>query len=212
MKTVLHVGCGPQDIRSLPFYFNSGEWSEVRYDIDESVSPDILGDLRDLSFFEDESLDAIYSSHNIEHVSEYEVQVVLSGFFKKLKKDGFCTILCPDIKSVAEEVLKGNLNTPLYQSSAGPISAIDIIYGHQAALKNGKYYMAHKTAFTAEILAQNLIMAGFSFVHMVRDKFYGLHAVAFLTADEEYMRFITSNIFPGQQFQKDYLRFARHNI
>lgn len=113
MKTLLHVGCGSSDIRHLPTYFNDGSWNELRYDINEAVLPDIVGSLQDMSMIEDGSIDALYSSHNIEHVWPFEVPQVLSEFARVLKPDGFAAVLCPDILSVAQAITKGYLEQPL---------------------------------------------------------------------------------------------------
>lgn len=89
MRTLLHVGCGTSDISHLPPYFHNGEWDELRYDIDPSVQPDLVGTLQDMSLIGDEAIDAIYSSHNIEHVWHHEVPVVMAEFLRVLKPTGF---------------------------------------------------------------------------------------------------------------------------
>lgn len=48
-----------------------------------------------------------------------------------------------------------------YQSPAGSITPLDILYGHGAALAAGHHYMAHKTGFTLKTLTQVLQAAGF---------------------------------------------------
>jgi len=48
-------------------------------------------------------------------------------------------------------------------SPAGPISPIDILWGHRLSLARGNYYMAHKVGFTAQSLTQALLEAGFAF-------------------------------------------------
>jgi len=40
MKTLLHVGCGPEDKSDLKG-FDNDDWKEIRLDIDEDVNPDI---------------------------------------------------------------------------------------------------------------------------------------------------------------------------
>lgn len=209
MKTILHVGCGGQDIRSMPSYFHDGTWSEIRFDIDPGANPDIQGELQDLSLIEDSSVDVVYSSHNIEHVSSFEVSVVLKGFRRVLGDDGFALILCPDIQSVAQAIFSGNLENSLYISPAGPISAIDIVYGHQKAIQQGQIYMAHKTAFTAETLAKHLLAAGFTQVRIARDKVFGLHAIAFVSMpNEQYANGISMVMFPAQENILESLMFV----
>jgi len=41
MKTFLHVGCGPKRKDRTTAGF--AEWNELRFDIDDSVQPDLVG-------------------------------------------------------------------------------------------------------------------------------------------------------------------------
>ncbi len=161
-KLILHVGCGPYDPEALPRPFRTPEWREVRLDLNPAVQPDIVGSITDLSAVPDESMDAVYSSHNLEHVYAHEVPIALGEFYRVLKPGGRVLISVPDIQEVAEHVAKGNLEEPLYESPAGPISAIDILYGLRTAIAGGNHFMAHRTAFTSESLSQKLKQAGFS--------------------------------------------------
>ena len=160
MKTFLHVGCGPQ-YKSQIKGFDNENWKEIRFDIDEKVNPDIVGTLLDMSAVETGSVDAIYSSHNIEHVFPHEVPIVLREFHRVLKDDGMVVLVCPDLQSVCEAVVDDKLLQPLYESPAGPISPIDILYGHRPAIAQGNEYMAHKGGFTYSVLNDAFIEAGF---------------------------------------------------
>ena len=91
MKTFLHVGCGPQ-YKSGIKGFDNDNWKEIRFDIDEKVNPDIVGTLLDMSEVETGSVDAIYSSHNIEHVYPHEVPIVLREFHRVLNDDGMVVL------------------------------------------------------------------------------------------------------------------------
>ncbi|MBV8636432.1 MAG: SAM-dependent methyltransferase, partial [Burkholderiaceae bacterium] len=77
MKTFLHVGCGPKRKENTTRGFNTPEWNEVRFDIDEKARPDIVGTMLDMSGVESGSVDAVFSSHNIEHIYPHEVPVAL---------------------------------------------------------------------------------------------------------------------------------------
>ena len=160
MKTFLHVGCGPQ-YKSQIKGFDNENWKEIRFDIDEKVDPDIVGTLLDMSAVEAGSVDAIYSAHNIEHVFPHEVPIVLREFHRVLKDDGMVVLVCPDLQSVCEAVVDDKLLQPLYESPAGPISPIDILYGHRPAIARGNEYMAHKGGFTYSVLNDAFIEAGF---------------------------------------------------
>ena len=160
MKIFLHVGCGPQNKKNLKG-FQSEDWKEIRFDIDKNVSPDIIGTLTDMSKVENQSVDAIYSSHNIEHLFPHEVPTALTEFYRVLKPTGFVVITCPDLISVCQAVVKDRLLEPLYQSPAGPISPIDILYGHRGFIAQGNIFMAHKCGFTHTVLCNSFYEAGF---------------------------------------------------
>jgi len=179
MKTFLHVGCGPQDKSGLKG-FNSPKWREIRFDIDPSVHPDIEGTLTDMHAVATASVDAVYSSHNIEHVFPHEVHTVLLEFYRVLKEDGIVVLTCPDLRSVCAAVANDKLMEPLYVSPMGPIAPLDILYGHRKSVESGKIYMAHKTGFTYSTLNMALFQAGFKFnFGAARPSAYDLWIVAF---------------------------------
>ena len=161
MKTLLHVGCSHNRIEQTTRGFNDGSWTEVRLDIDPAVKPDIVGTMTDMSRVATASVDAIFSSHNIEHLYPHEVPVALAEFIRVLSDNSFCVITCPDLKEVCRLVSQDRLLEPAYVSPAGPISPIDILYGHRPALAQGNLYMAHRSGFTEKVLRQTLVRAGF---------------------------------------------------
>jgi hypothetical protein len=160
MKTFLHVGCGTQNKSSLKG-FNSIDWQEIRFDIDPKVNPDLQGSLIDMSLVASKSQDAIFSSHNIEHLFPHEVPIALAEFSRVLKSDGMVVITCPDLQTVCEAILQNKLLEPLYESRVGPIAPIDILYGHRGYISQGNHFMAHKCGFTYSALADCFLDAGF---------------------------------------------------
>ena len=160
MKTLLHVGCGPED-KSDNKGFDNDDWEEIRFDIDEDVNPDIVGTLTDMSLVETASVDAVYSAYNIDHIYAHEVPIALGEFFRVLKDDGIAFIRCPDIQSVCEAVAKGKLLEPFYNSPVGPISPIDILFGNRKAVAKGNEFMAKKGGFIYSVLDRALHQAGF---------------------------------------------------
>ena len=179
MKKFLHVGCGPQNKHGLRG-FNSDDWEEIRFDIDPKVKPDIQGTLTDMSQVTSGSMDAIYSSHNIEHVFPHEVPIVLDEFYRVLKPDGIVVLTCPDLQSVCEAVAMDKLLEPLYDSPLGPISPIDILYGLRTHIQQGNHFMAHKCGFTYSAILSTFLGAGFKLVHGGRwPAYYDLWLVAF---------------------------------
>ena len=156
----MHVGCGLQN-KSSCFGFNNDNWKEIRLDIDKNVNPDIVGTLTDMKSVETGSVDAVYSSHNIEHIFPHEVPIALREFYRVLKEDGIVVITCPDLQSVCEAVAQDKLLEPLYESDIGPISPIDILYGWRERIEEGNEYMAHKGGFTYSVLNTAFSEAGF---------------------------------------------------
>lgn len=171
-KIVLNVGCGAQKKgRIHEHYANEQEWFELRLDVNASVNPHILGDLSDLSMLPDGAVDALLSSHNLEHLFAHQVPATLKGFFRVLKWNGLLTLFCPDLQTLAAFIAQGSLEKALYTSPMGPISALDMVYGMGAAIEKGNPFMAHRTGFTHETLASKLKEAGFTNMVITRDRF-----------------------------------------
>jgi len=161
MKKFLHVGCGNQNKKSTTREFRRGNWKETRLDIDPSVNPDIVATITDMSGVADAYYSALFTSHTVEHLYPHEVSTALSEFYRVLGDDGYAVITCPDLKSVAKHVAADKLTDILYYSPAGPISPIDILFGHRASVAKGNVYMSHKGGFTAKTLKQELLKVGF---------------------------------------------------
>ena len=184
----LHVGCGLSRKENTTPYFASDDWQEVRLDISPDANPDIVDSIVGLSTVADNSYDAVFSSHNIEHVFAHEVGITLGSFYRVLKETGHLVILCPDLQLVAEHIARGNLLEPLYVSPAGPIAPVDILFGHRGSLSSGQYGMQHRMGFTQQALVNELRHAGFQSVcHWRTPDRFELGAIASRAAmpDEE---------------------------
>ncbi|WP_371867852.1 class I SAM-dependent methyltransferase [Pseudoduganella rivuli] len=182
---LLHVGCGQKRPERLPACFRTPAWNEIRFDIDSAVEPDIIGSITDLSLIGDATMDAIWSSHNLEHLNSFEVPLALAEFRRVLKPNGFALISVPDLRAVARHIVTGQLDKPLYHSAAGPITAIDIVYGHQLSLQHGNDFMGHRTGFTADSLGQALCESGFPEVRVHTGSNWDLWAVALMPETSE---------------------------
>jgi ubiquinone/menaquinone biosynthesis C-methylase UbiE len=179
MKSFLHVGCGPKRKDQTTKGFATADWNEIRFDIDESVQPDLVGTMTDMSAVQTGSVDALFSSHNIEHLYPHEVSVALSEFFRVVKDDGFVVITCPDLVSVCKLVAEDKLTDPAYVSPAGPITPLDILYGHRPPMAHGNLYMSHRCGFTKKTLTADLQAVGFATVGVIdRPENFDLWAIA----------------------------------
>ena len=153
------MGCGHKNKEKTTPEFEN--WEEIRFDIDESVRPDLLGSMTDMKSVGTESVDAIFSSHNIEHLYPHEVPIALTEFLRVLKPNGYLVLTCPDLQSVCALIAEDRLTEPAYTSPAGPIAPIDILFGHRTAMQQGNLYMAHRCGFTKKVLADAMHIAGF---------------------------------------------------
>lgn len=177
-KNVLHVGCGPAVLAAPEF---PGEvWNEVRLDIDPNVRPNIVASITSMPMIRDESCDAVYSSHNIEHLDAHEVPSALGEFLRVLKPGGFLLLYVPDMKVVAEWIVRDQMEDTIYVSPAGPITPHDMMYGFRTALASGNHFMAHRSGFTASSLRRKLLDCGFVDIDVQRDSTgYGLRAIGY---------------------------------
>lgn len=198
MKTLLHVGCGPKYKDRTTAGFNTPEWQEIRLDIDPAVKPNVIGSMTDMSAVASASVDAIFSSHNIEHLYPHEVALALAEFRRVLKPNGFAVITCPDLQSVCKLIAEDRLTEAAYHSPAGPIAPLDILYGHRASMAQGNLYMAHRCGFTKRVLSGSLQAAGFTVVGTrARASHFDLWSVASMNARTgEEMRDLIAAHFP----------------
>jgi len=180
IPAVLHVGCGALGHTKLPSMFLGTGWREIRVDTDPDVHPDFIASLTDMHVISDGLVDAVCSSQAIEHLYPHEVLLALREIHRVLKPTGFALIRLPDLQEVARHVAAGQLEDPLYMSPAGPIAALDILYGHRPSLASANGFKAPRTGFTSATLAAALANAGFGAAMVQRDSAtFGLTAIAF---------------------------------
>jgi SAM-dependent methyltransferase len=171
VKVVLNLGSGsehvPEEITLLdggeaPVLIASwpkSEWQEIRVDLDDRVEPDYVADIRELPV-EPDCVDAILLKSCLEHFPEHEVGTVLSECNRVLKIGGQLIIAVPDLQSIANVIAEDRLIEVIRQAPAGPVRAIDMLYGYSPYIPSAPLY-AHRTGFTATTLLQWLERAGF---------------------------------------------------
>jgi hypothetical protein len=96
-------------------------------------------------------------------------------------------------------VAEDKLTEPAYTSPAGPISPLDILYGHRPPMAIGNLYMAHHCGFTKKVLAATLQVAGFASVATMNRgyPYFDLWALATIAPMEEsVMRQLVGQHFP----------------
>src|SRR5208337_382634 len=118
-KTVLNVGCGYPLRQRLHRHFHGPEWRQIRLDLDPAVHPDIVCSITDMSPVAADSIDAVWSSHNLEHLQRHEVPLALAEFIRVLKPQGLLLLTLPDLQRVAQLVVEDRLEDQAYISSSG---------------------------------------------------------------------------------------------
>ncbi len=162
MRVWLNVGSGAQGSGLYPPGFDAAAWREIRLDADSNVKPDIVAPANDLSAVEDASMDAVFSSHCIEHLYLDQALPALMEWKRVLKAEGFLLLVCPDLQAAAEMIAKDQLFDLAY---AG-IRPYDIVFSHQGLVAQGReaghHFMEHKSGYTLTALLQLVAQAGFA--------------------------------------------------
>ncbi|MCJ8347759.1 methyltransferase domain-containing protein [bacterium] len=134
----LHLGCGK---RYLPSF--------VHIDIVNFEHIDYLSNIDDLSMFEDNSIDLIYSCHVLEHFHRMKVGKVLKEWRRVLKPGGILRSAVPDFEAICE----------VYLETKDMSVAIGPIMGRQDFL-----YNIHYNIFDYKSMEILLLEAGFKSV------------------------------------------------
>jgi len=140
----INLGCGKNYIPGF-----------VHVDLDDYPHIDHRSNVRDLSFFSDNSSDLIYASHLLEYFNREEIKSVLKEWCRVLKPKGILRIAVPDFEAIVKVSQKyqdldhQGILGPLYgRCHINPLGKkIDIFY--------------HKTIYDFKSLKKILINAGF---------------------------------------------------
>jgi predicted SAM-dependent methyltransferase len=130
-------------------------------DIEERPEVDFVGDAADLSQFADNSVDAIYASHVLEHFYHSlnnELVNTLTEWYRVLKPGGKLLISVPDMKTICWLFLNPNL-MPLEKHYL-----MRVMFGGQT-----NQYDVHKVGFDLDILYLYINEVGFSHIEQVSE-------------------------------------------
>lgn len=159
----------------LPRQFVHPQIHEVRFGNEPDVH--IPGTLYDLAMIPDHSFDFIWNSNSLNHLHAHEVPGVLEHMHRIIRPGGQLFLTVPDLQRVAQHVAQGRLERMLYKSPAGPITALDILFGHTTSIAQGDLKMKVNTGFVPVTIASKLTRAGFGDVEVKREAF-SLHVNA----------------------------------
>lgn len=174
-NVLINLGSGESGAGRLPAFFSG--WAQVRVDLDPDTKPDIVGSMTDLSAIRSDTVSAVWASHCIEHLFQHEVAVCFREIARIMNVRGFLCMRVPDLQRVAGFVAEDRLHEVLYESSMGPVTAHDVMFGYGPDIARGKVAMAHRTGFTPTLLMDSLKAGGFG-GYLVRRKPTTLELVA----------------------------------
>lgn len=141
----LNLGCG-RDIRSG--YIN----------IDNRRLPgvDRVCDVFNLNSYAAGSVDEIFAKDILEHCSRRNVRSVLGSWIALLKPGGIITVICPNLRLLADRWVRGELRTEQY---------VRQVYGEQDHDGN-----THRNGFDKELLTQYLRGAGVRSIEVLDER------------------------------------------
>ena len=183
-KTVLNLDVSGNPVSLTLPIFHSSAWHEIGIDPTAEVIFDALPD---------GSFDAIFSAHALPRLYAHEVPSVLQHYHRVLTDDGFVICTCTDLKAIAALIIADQFQTPVYESPAGPITPLDLMFGHRMSIEGGRVDMAHRTGFTVASLIELLTQAGFRSVRgLARSQEIDLWVIASKRqrSDDEFARLI----------------------
>lgn len=161
-NTVLNVGCGGLPFKDATAVNDIISFKEIRLDAVDHPTVDIVSSMEDLPMIPNNSIDCVYSSHSLEHIEFHKVPNCLKEWFRVLKPNGEIRAIVPNLKIPAKMILENKLHEKIYDSDAGPIIALDMIYGHRGLVQTDPW-MSHKTGFTKEFAEVLLTQLGYGY-------------------------------------------------
>ena len=119
---------------------------------------DFIGDLRDLSQFDDNSVEEVYASHVLEHIGQAHVNKTLKEIFRIIKKGGKFYVSVPDLDVLCRMFVHEKASKKI------KFDVMRMIFGGQT-----DKYDYHYFGWNFEFLNEFLIEAGFSKIEKVEN-------------------------------------------
>jgi hypothetical protein len=179
VKKHLNLGCAeppihPQHIIEMEKIAPLQEWGLVDLYVEHPAITRM--DATTLEDVADASLNTIYASHLLEHISHRQIAAVLFTWRKKLVDGGILILNVPDLIWACRQTIKydtGNFLEGVYDTFEGNNGLQSVFYGTHA--HEGEY---HKAGFTQRSLEELLTNVGFK--DIVIERFVDAHDMGVL--------------------------------
>ncbi|ANV90850.1 class I SAM-dependent methyltransferase [Picosynechococcus sp. PCC 8807] len=172
-KIKLNLGCGDQvpenwinvdyslgaRLMKFPFFkFINSKLHLFNLDWNDNI---VLHDLTKTFPWKDQSVDVIYSSHTLEHLTKEEGQHFLMECYRVLKDNGLLRIVVPDLRKFVESYLNQNMRADDFVHNLG------VLYGtqNQNVIKRKLapfYQFPHKCMYDTPTLLSIIHDTGFT--------------------------------------------------
>ncbi len=136
----LHLGCGK---RYIPGF--------VHVDLDDFEHIDVKSDIRDLSMFDSDSADLIYSCHALEYFDRVEVVEVLKEWRRVLRPGGVLRLAVPDFAALVE----------VYRETGDLDRVLGPLFGRIEVRTPEQQVFYHRTTYDFDSLRKLLESQGF---------------------------------------------------
>ena len=122
---------GPVKLNLGSGHHNYLDYINIDINTEVSTNLDIVGDITDLSYFPDGSVDEIVCYPVVEHLGHRVTPVFLMECYKKLKIGGQLIIETPDLSEAIEQFAKIRHNSGEIKGDFGDGSIYETLYGGQ---------------------------------------------------------------------------------
>jgi predicted SAM-dependent methyltransferase len=113
--------------------------------IQKKPGVDFIGDITDLSQFDDESVEEVYASHVLEHIGITKISSTFNGIQRVLKKGGKFYISVPNLDTLAQIFVK-------MPEGQNKYSIMTMIYGGQTD-SHDFHYIGYWPSFLFSVLS-----------------------------------------------------------
>jgi len=156
----------------------------ISVDFNPDVSPDVVADAKDLPMFETDTVDEIYSSHCLEHLTAEDSRVALKEWLRVLKPGGMLTVSVPDLMGIWQLYKHrgtwGEYNMPVTETYVNATVFGASLLGEEIPEMKDMYGgpgHVHKQIFIEDMLLNRVIEAGFVWAHEVQACFLRSSAI-----------------------------------
>jgi len=123
-----------------------------------------------------ETVDFVYTSHFLEHLTREEASKLIKECYRVLKPGGWIRLVCPDLRILARKYLEGDISYPLFhvshkaQLSQAFIESLCLVDNRPLFVKLFSPGFSHLSMYDSDSAANILSECGFKVINVCRFK------------------------------------------